>query len=38
MTLEEFEQLMTFYTTSTIFSEETKQALIKNLYKQVTKE
>lgn len=37
MTLAEFEQLMTFYTTSNIFSEGTKQALIENLYKHVTK-
>lgn len=37
MTIAEFEELMTFYTTSTIFSEETKQALIENLYKHVTK-
>lgn len=34
MTIEEFEKLMTFYTTSQIFSEETKQILIENLYKQ----
>lgn len=37
MTLSEFDELMTFYTTSTIFSEQTKQALIENLYKHVTK-
>lgn len=38
MTLAEFEKLMTFYTTSNIFSEETKQKLIENLYTLVTKE
>lgn len=37
MTIEEFEKLMTFYTTSKIFSEETKQILIENLYKQVNR-
>ena len=37
MTIAEFDQLMTFYTTSTLFTEETKQALIENLYKYVTK-
>ena len=37
MTIAEFEQLMTFYTTSTLLTEQTKQALIENLYKHVTK-
>ena len=37
MTIAEFKQLMTFYTTSTLFTEETKHALIDNLYKHVTK-
>ena len=32
MTLEEIEKLITFYNSSTLLSEETKQALIDNLW------
>lgn len=33
MTIEEIEKLITFYNESTMLSEETKQALIDNLWK-----
>lgn len=32
MTMQEFEKLCTFYAKSTILSEQTKQAMISNLY------
>ncbi len=37
MTLEEFQTLVTFYVTSDVFSEDTKQMLLENLYKLVTR-
>lgn len=36
MTLEEFQKLVTFYVTSDVFTEDTKQMLIENLYKLCT--
>lgn len=36
MTIEEIEKLVTFYNECSLLSEETKQELIKNLYKNFT--
>ena len=33
MSIEEFKMLVTFYVTSDVFSEDTKQMLLDNLYK-----
>ena len=37
MSIEEFQKLVTFYVTSDVFTEDTKQILLENLYKLISK-